>query len=82
MSENTLYKIVKYYSGVSPKEYLMQRLMLEAQRILYYDRHSSAKELAYELGFNDPDYLSRLFKKQTGKTIGQFLVYVQDLSGK
>ena len=81
MSENTLYKIVKYYSGVSPKEYLMQRLMLEAQRILYYDR-PSAKELAYELGFADPDYLSRLFKKQTGKTIGQFLIYVQDLSGK
>jgi AraC-like DNA-binding protein len=46
---------------------------------LYYNESSSVKELAFELGFNDPEYFSRLFKKVTGKTIAGFF---QDLSGK
>lgn len=79
ISENKLYEIVKHYSGFSPKEYLIQRLILEAQRIIFYDR-PSVKELAYELGFSDPDYFSRLFKKKTGKSISCFLDYIQDLS--
>jgi AraC family transcriptional activator of pobA len=81
ISENKLYRIVKHYSGFSPKEYLIQRLILEAQRIIFYDR-PAAKELAYELGFSNPDYFSRLFKKKTGRSISRFLDYVQDLSWK
>ena len=80
-SENQLYSIVKEFSGLSPKEYLMQRLILEAQRILFYEK-STVKELAYELGFADPDYFSRLFKKQTGKSINQFVIFIQDLSSQ
>ena len=81
LSENQLYSIVKEFSGLSPKEYLIQRLMLEAKRILFYEK-SSVKELAFELGFCDPDYFSRLFKKQTGKSIGQFVLFIQDLSSQ
>ena len=78
LNTNSLYNIVKHYSGLSPKEFITNRLILEARRRLYYS-NSSIKELAYELGFNDPEYFSRLFKKTTGKTIAMF---VQDLSGK
>jgi len=81
MSENQLFSIVKEFSELSPKKYLIQRLMLEAQRILFYEK-PSVKELAYELGFADPDYFSRLFKKQTGKSISHFVRYVQDLSSQ
>jgi AraC-like DNA-binding protein len=81
LSENQLYSIVKEFSALSPKEYLIQRLMLEAQRILFYEK-STVKELAYELGFADPDYFSRLFKKQTGKSISQFVIFIQDLSSQ
>ncbi|WP_236049715.1 helix-turn-helix domain-containing protein [Hymenobacter negativus] len=52
--------------------------MLEAKRRLYYS-HGSIKELAYDLGFNDLEYFSRLFKKTTGQTVS---MYMQDLSGK
>jgi AraC family transcriptional activator of pobA len=78
LNTNSLYNIVKNYSGLSPKAFITNRLMLEAKRRLYYAESSSIKELAYDLGFNDPEYFSRLFKKVTGKTIAMF---VQDLSG-
>jgi len=80
VTTNNLYNIVKEFSGVSPKEFITNRLMLEAQRKLFYSE-TSVKELAYELGFSDPDYFSKLFKKNTGKSVTQFVESIQDLSG-
>ncbi|GAB4054049.1 AraC family transcriptional regulator [Spirosoma litoris] len=77
LSTDSLYHLVKHYSGRSPKEFITNRLILEARRRMYYGERSSVKELAFELGFNDPDYFSRLFKKETGKTVAEFF---QDLS--
>ncbi len=76
LSTDKLYQIVKQYSGLSPKEFITNRLILEAKRRMYHGDHS-VKELALELGFSDPDYFSRLFKKITGKTVARFF---QDLS--
>ncbi len=72
LTTNGLYRLVKECSGTSPKEFFTNRLMMEAQRKLRYS-NLSVKELAYELGFNDPDYFSRLFKKSTGKNVSDFL---------
>jgi AraC family transcriptional activator of pobA len=77
LTTNSLYRLVKEHSGTSPKDFVTNRLMIEAQRKLRYS-NLSVKELAYELGFNDPDYFSRLFKKSTGKSISDFL-HSQDL---
>lgn len=79
LTTNNLYNIVKEFSGVSPKEFITNRLILEAQRKLFYSE-TSVKELAYELGFSDPDYFSKLFKKNTGKSVTQFVESIQDLS--
>ncbi|MFC5409983.1 helix-turn-helix domain-containing protein [Larkinella bovis] len=79
MTPSSLYGVVKGFSGVSPKEWITNRLMLEARRKLQYSS-LSVKELAYELGFNDPDYFSRLFKKSTGKSISAFLADHHDSS--
>jgi AraC family transcriptional regulator, transcriptional activator of pobA len=81
LTTNSLYRIVKEYSGVSPKDFFTNRLMIEAQRKLLYSP-LSVKELAYELGFNDPDYFSRFFKKCTGKSVSEFLETRQDSSRK
>ncbi len=78
ISTNNLYNIVKEFSGVSPKEFITNRLMLEAQRKLHYSK-PSIKELAYDLGFNDPDYFSRLFKKSTGKSVSKYSADIHDL---
>ena len=77
LTTNSLYRLVKEHSGTSPKDFFTNRLMIEAQRKLRYS-NLSVKELAYELGFNDPDYFSRLFKKSTGKSVSDFL-HSQDL---
>ena len=77
VSTDSLYQIVKHFSGLSPKEFITNRLILEARRRLQYNERTSVKELAFDLGFNDPDYFSRLFKKVTGKTVAGFF---QDLS--
>lgn len=77
VSTDCLYRIVKQHSGFSPKEFITDRLIIEARRRLYHNQNTSVKELAFELGFNDPGYFSRLFKKVTGKTITGFY---QDLS--
>jgi len=81
LTTNSLYRIVKEYSGVSPKDFFTNRLMIEAQRKLQY-APLSVKELAYELGFNDPDYFSRFFKKCTGKSVSEFLEARQDSSSQ
>ena len=80
VTTNHLYNIVKEFAGVSPKEYITMSLILEAQRKLHYSK-PSIKELAYDLGFSDPDYFSRLFKKIKKKSISSYLADIQDLSG-
>lgn len=80
VNTTSLYNIVKQFSGLSTKEYINHRLMVEAQRKLYYNE-TSVKEVAFELGFNDPDYFSRLFRKVTGNTVSQFMSEIRDLSG-
>lgn len=79
LSTNALYNIVKRYTGLSPKAFITNRLMIEAQRKLYYSE-TAVKELAYELGFTDPGYFSRLFRKTTGRSVTGFMKEVQDLS--
>jgi AraC family transcriptional activator of pobA len=80
ITTSSLYGIVKEFSGISPKEFITGRLMLEAQRKLCYS-NPSIKQLAFELGFNDPDYFSRTFKKTIGKSISEYTAELQDLSG-
>lgn len=79
MTPSSLYGVVKAFSGVSPKDWITNRLMEEAQRKLHYSP-TSVKELAYELGFTDPAYFSRLFKKKTGKNVSEFLADRHNLS--
>lgn len=48
----------------SPLKIIHNRIILEAKRQLMYT-DKSAKEIAYDLGFEDASHLSRLFKKHT-----------------
>lgn len=57
--------LVKKETGVSAKQYILNRLMTEARRSLQYNE-LPVSEIAWRLGFNDPSYFIRLFRCQTG----------------
>lgn len=57
--------VARKYSERSTGEIIQERLLLEAQRILYHE-DKRVKEICYELGFDDPAYFTRFFKKHTG----------------
>lgn len=51
----------------TPTELIMERLLLEAKRLLHFTT-MSVKEIAFHLGFEDFGYFGRLFKKHSGVT--------------
>lgn len=59
--------------GRSARGVIQDRCLLEAQRLLAYSNLAIA-EIGYELGFEDPNYFSRFFRKMTGVTPGAFRV--------
>ncbi|HEY0271769.1 MAG TPA: helix-turn-helix domain-containing protein [Chitinophaga sp.] len=66
-----LNEISKQLSGITAGEHIRNRIILEARRYLY-NTDLSAKEIAYQLGFEDPHYFSRFFKKYTSQSPSEF----------
>ncbi len=64
-SPKTLSNLFLSYNQKSPLQIILDRVTLEAKRLLYYT-DKSAKEIAFDLGYNDPAQFSKFFKKQTG----------------
>lgn len=60
-----LNNIVKTRTGQSAKQFISERLILEAKRLLFHGK-LTIKEIAYELNFNEPAHFSNFFKKEMG----------------
>lgn len=58
-------------TGKSLSELIQDRLILEAQRCLIYSSATVA-QIAYELGFSEPAYFSRFFKRRIGSSPREF----------
>jgi AraC-like DNA-binding protein len=58
-----LNKIVKTTIGKSTSELIQERIILETKRMLVHGRYT-IQEIAFELGFEDPSYFARFFKKK------------------
>ena len=67
VSPKSLAKRLNALGHKTPKEILRDRIVLEAQRDLRYS-DKSVKEIAFDLGFDDPAYFTRYFKKATGQS--------------
>ncbi len=59
-----LNRTVKAKLGKTAKEYVQARIITEAKRLLYFTNLSN-KEIAYEMGFDEPANFSAFFKKNT-----------------
>ncbi|NMH89203.1 AraC family transcriptional regulator [Flavivirga algicola] len=57
--------------NTSPLKIIHERLILESKRLLVYT-DKTAKEIAFEIGFEDASHLSRLFKKYTSVSPSDF----------
>jgi AraC-like DNA-binding protein len=62
---------VKNLTGKTAKEFIQERLTLEARRLLLHT-DLNIKEIAYRLGFEEPLHFSGFFKKQTGQSPTDF----------
>lgn len=71
MSPKTLTNHVAECSPHSPLEIINARLVLEAKRMLRYGT-MMVKEIAFELGFDDPSYFVKFFKRNTGQLPADF----------
>jgi len=67
VSSDYLNRYVKNKTGKSAKEYIQDKIMIEAKRLLLFTE-LSAKELAFELGFEEPSHFNSFFKKVNGQS--------------
>jgi AraC-like DNA-binding protein/mannose-6-phosphate isomerase-like protein (cupin superfamily) len=66
-----LNECVKNTTGDSVSQLIQNRIILEAKRLLYHT-DKSVKEIAFELGYVDYPYFTRLFTKATGMSALSF----------
>jgi len=71
VNEKILSKEVKALTDKTPKVYIDSRIILEAKRMLSYS-DLSAKEIGFQLGFDEPTNFAKYFRKHTGLTPAQF----------
>ena len=62
---------VKEKTGKSPGFILRQEIVLEAKRLLIHSELTAA-EIGYNLGFEDPSYFGRFFKRESGLSPSAF----------
>lgn len=71
VSAKTLANSVVECTGKSPLVFINNRIALEAKRLLKYS-NMTGKEVAYHLGFDDPSYFVKFFKRETGFLPSEF----------
>jgi AraC family transcriptional activator of pobA len=71
ISEKKLNELCKDAAGMTVGNFLKERILLEARRLLSHSG-GSIKEIGYYLGFDDPAYFARFFASNTGTTAGAF----------
>ncbi len=64
-SPKTISNIFRKLNSKSPLQFIQERKMLEAKRLLIYTTRQ-IKEIAYEVGFEDIQTFSRFFKRNEG----------------
>ncbi len=69
----TLNKCVNDYARMSPLAFVNSRIALEARRMVRYS-NMMFKEIASELGFGEPSYFVKFFRRQTGYLPSEFRI--------
>ncbi|MCW1886898.1 AraC family transcriptional regulator [Luteolibacter flavescens] len=71
VTANHLNDMVSEATGRAAGEHVRQRRLLDAKRLLLYSELGVA-EIGYRLGFKDPSYFGRFFRRYEGRTPAEF----------
>lgn len=71
LSPNYLHKLFKSHMGHSPYEYLLEKKIGLAKRLILSGTYSLS-EVALEAGFSSQSHFNKIFKKATGQTPADF----------
>lgn len=69
--ESRLNQICQRVANCPPKRMIHERQLQESKRLLLYSQ-LSINDISFELGFSDPSYFSRFFRKLTSQTPRDF----------
>lgn len=67
IAPKTITNKFKKLNLLQPNEIIKNRIVLQAKRLLAHTK-MSAKEISYQLGYDDPAYFTRLFTLKTGES--------------
>lgn len=76
VSTKTLSNSILECSGKAPLTFINDRILLEAKCLLMYSTMMT-REVAKELGFEDPSYFSKFFKRETGVLPSSYKTTIQ-----
>ncbi len=71
MSNTQLYRKLRALTGKGANE-LIRSIRLEKAAQLLHQGNRQVAETAYEVGFSDPNYFTRVFRKEFGVTPGEY----------
>ena len=71
MHPNHLNALIKKHTGLSAKESIQNRIMLEIKYLLHSTR-LSIKQISDQMGFNDPNYFTTFFKRAENQSPGNY----------
>ncbi len=71
VAEKHLSESLKLHTGLTTQEHISNRLLLEAKRLLRFSE-LSIKEVAFQIGFEDPSHFTKFFRATSGSTPSTF----------
>jgi AraC-like DNA-binding protein len=75
VSTNYLYKVTKTVLNVSPKDFINNRIILQAKYLLDTKKEKNVQEIAIELGFQSQSFFGKFFKQQTGMSPSDYRLF-------
>lgn len=77
-TEAKLNEVSKLHTNKTAQNVIYSLTISEAKRLLLYEK-LTVKEIAYQLGFNDPFYFSNFFKKHTSHSPKEYQKTVKEM---
>lgn len=78
ISKNKLWNMFKKYQHTNFSEYLTNKRIEEAKKIMLRYPHIYMKQVSQSVGYEDPFYFSRIFKEKVGVAPSEYYAFTQE----